>query len=180
MRKIKDDNGVVTLEACIVVPVFVLLMLLVNGLFVMFMGQQIVTHVAIQSAKSLALDPYSVQRVAADKQDHLADMFVDLFTIGNGEFVSTDQWYMTDVENTVQERFFAYLDGSGDADKILEVIGIEGGSTGLDFSESTVQDGVLTLKIKYKQNFVYGTSDLTSIEREITLVVKLFEYKQLP
>lgn len=180
MRKNKGESGVITLEACIVVPVFVFLMLLVNGLFVMFMGQQIMMHIAVQSAKSLALDRYSVQRVAADKQDHLADMFVDLFTIGNGEFVSTDQWYTANVENTVRERFFAYLDGSGDADKILEVIGIEGGNNGLDFSESTVQDGVLTLKIKYKQNFVYGTSDLMSVEREITLVVKLFEYKQLP
>lgn len=177
MKNMKSEKGVVTMEAAIVVPIFVLLMLLMNGLFVMFMGQQIMAHTAIQSAKSLAMDPYSTQRVQADKQDHLADVFAKLFAMRHEEFVSTDEWYKSaDVADMVEERFMAYLGGSGDAEGLLDVIGVEGGSSGLDFSGSTLADGVLTMNIKYTQNFVYGTSDLTSIEREITMKVKLFEY----
>ena len=179
MNRMKEEAGTVTLEACIVVPIFVMLMLLANGLFVMFMGQQIMMHAAVQSTKSLALDPYAAQRVTAAQKDQLADMALDLFTIGHDEFVSTEQWWKeSSVEDIVEERFLAYLGGSGDCDEILDVVGIRGGRSGLDFSESTVTDGVLTVKICYVQDFVYGTSDLTSIEREITLSVQLFEYKK--
>lgn len=178
MKLLKKENGVVTMEACIVVPVFVMLMLLVNGLFVMFMGQQIVAHAAIQSAKSLAFDPYAVQRVSANEQDQLADMFLDLFSVTSEDHSSTSKWYEGSVEDEVEARFMAYVSGSGNVDALLEVIGIENGKNGLDFSGSTVEDGVLTVKIAYTQNFVYASSDLTSIEREITLKVKLFQYKK--
>ena len=180
MKKMKCERGTATLEACIVVPAFVMLMLLVNGLFILFMGQQIMTHAAVQSAKSLALDPYASGRVAANETDKLADMLVDLFTIGDGEYVSTDKWYSDDIddlEETVEERFFAYITSDENrVDDILDMIGIEGGKDGIRFDECSVDDDVLTMKICYTQNFIFR-GDLTSFDQELVLKVKLFKYE---
>ena len=91
--KNKNMRGSMTLEAAMVVPIFILLMLAVNGFFLMFMGQQVLSHTVIQSAKSMAYDPYASQRVTADEGDQLADMFVDLFSYANGDFTSPEEWY---------------------------------------------------------------------------------------
>lgn len=181
MKKKNNSEGSITLEACIVVPIFIMLMLVLNGIFVMFMGQQIMSHTLIQSAKSLAFDPYSSQRVAADAEDHLAEMFVDIFTLGHSDYVSTDKWYETNPDNItslVEDRFTAYLRSSyADADNLLEKVGIEGGISGLNFSESIYENGILTVKVTYTQNYLFDAGNLTSFHRTLCVQVKLFEYK---
>lgn len=181
MEKKYNNEGSITLEACIVVPIFIMLMLILNGIFVMTMGQQMMSHTLIQSAKSLALDPYSSQRVSADAEDDLADMFVDIFTLGHGDYVSTDKWYTDHPDNIadlVEERFIAYLRAAqSDANNLLEKIGIEGGINGLDFSESVYENGVLTIKVTYTQNYLFNAGNLTSFQRTLCVQVKLFEYK---
>lgn len=162
------------------VPIFVALMLVVNGLFVLFMGQHILTHTLIQTAKSLALDPYSVQKLDGTS-GNLDDMFLDLFSINNDGHVSTEAWFedTEGLEDVVRERYLLYLkDSNGAASELLEVLGVEGGMGGLDFSGSTLEDGVLTVKLKYTQNYVYDATGLASFNREIAAQVKLFEYVQ--
>lgn len=182
---IKHNNkGSLTLEACIVVPVFIGLMLLVNGLFVMFMGQQIISHTLVQSAKSLSFDCYSTQRVTDDKNNQLAAMFTDIFTIGHGNNISTEKWYedADKVKVIAKERFLAYLKSSNsDANELLELVGVENGMNGLDFSESTIDNGrgILTIKLNYTQNYIYNAMGLASFKRSIYVKVKLFEYKEI-
>lgn len=179
----ENNSGSITLEAAIVVPLFIILMLLVNGLFVMFMGQQIMSHTLIQSAKSLAFDPYSSQRVAANEEDDLADMFIDIFSFGSGDHVSTDKWYEEDPENIVEvikERYVAYLkESQSSAANLLDEIGVKNGLNGLDFSGSSLEDGILTVKMKYTQEFIFNAVGLADFEREISVKVKLFEYAEL-
>lgn len=181
MNKQNSASGSITLEACIVVPLFIMLMLAINGIFVMTMGQQIMSHALIQSTKSLAFDPYSSQRVAANTEDDLADMFVDIFTIGHGNYVSTDKWYTENpdsIADLVKKRFSAYLKSSyADAENLLEKIGVEGGIDGLDFSESVYENGILTTKVTFTQNYLFDVGNLTSFQRTLCLQVKLFEYK---
>lgn len=180
MKQIRDTRGVLTLEACIMVPIFVALMLVINGLFVLFMGQQILTHTLIQTAKSLALDPYSVQKMEGTS-GNLDDMFLDLFSINNDGHMSTEAWYedADGLETVVKERYLVYLKESNSAAaELLEVLGVEGGIGGLDFSGTTLENGVLTVKLKYTQNYVYDATGLASFTREIGASVKLFEYVQ--
>lgn len=183
MKIKKCNRGSLTLEACMVVPMFIVLMLLVNGFFVMFMGQQIMCHALIQSAKSLAFDPYASQRVAENEDDQLAEMFVDIFSFAEGDHVSTEQWYKEDTENldeVVEERFIAYLKlTKSGTEKVLEQIGIKDGLDGLDFSGCTLEEGILTIKANYTQEFIFNATDLTSFERSISVKVKLFEYKSI-
>lgn len=180
METNKENRGSLTLEACMVVPMFILLMLLVNGFFVLFMGQQIMCHTLIQSAKSLAFDPYASQRVAANEEDELAEMFVDLFSFSEGNHTSTEQWYgeeATNLDEVVEERFVAYLKTTElRAESVLKQIGVKDGLDGLDFSECTLADGVLSMKVKYTQEFIFNAADLTSFERTLCVKVKLFEY----
>ncbi len=183
MRKEKFNSGSITLEAAMVVPLFIILMLLVNGLFVMFMGQQIMSHTLIQSTKSMAFDPYSSQRVSANEEDDLADMFVDIFSFASGEHVSTDKWYEDDLDNIdeiIEERYIAYLRNSrSDAKLLLDEIGVKNGLEGLDFSGSSLEDGILTVKMKYTQEFIFNAAGLAEFERELCVKVKLFEYTAL-
>lgn len=180
MKK-QNNGGSITLEACMVVPLFIMLMLLVNGFFVMFMGQQIVSHTLIQSTKSLTYDPYSTQRIEGNEDDTLADMFADIFSYLNGEYTSSEPWYDEgDPGEEVEARFLAFLGNDwGKANALLESVGVQGGCSGLDFSGSTVEEGILTVKLKYIQEFPLATADFTAFERELVLKVKLFQYKEL-
>lgn len=178
MEKRKNNRGSITLEAAIVVPLFIILMLLVNGLFVLFMGQQIMSHSLIQSAKSLAFDPYSSQRVSSDESDDLADMFTEIFSFVGGDYTSSEEWYKeSNIEEIVQERYVAYLrENRSDTDALLEEIGVKNGVDGLDFSDSTLEDGVLTIKLKYTQEYIFNAAGLAEFDREISVKIKLFEY----
>lgn len=184
MKNKKNNSGAITLEAAIFVPIFLVLMLLVNGLFMLFMGQQIMTHALVQSAKSMAFDPYASQRGMVDPSANLTNIFVDVFSEfrsdGYDAYVDTDDWYAEEnVGDVVKERFLAYIrPNKKSADDILDLVGVEGGVNSIDFSDTTVEEGVLTINLKYKQSFVYNVMGLEPIERELTLKVKLFEYIQ--
>lgn len=180
MKQQHRESGVITLEAAMMVPMFIAIMLCLNGLFVMFMGQQIISHAAIQSAKSLALDPYATDCAASDKGSSLTVLVTDLFSIGNKGHMSTEKWYSEKqgkLLETVEERFVAYLTpDKSTADSLLETIGVENGLDGISFEGSKVEDDVLTLNISYKQRYVFMVGDITSHERKISLRVKLFRY----
>lgn len=169
-----------TLEACILMPLFMMIMLLLNGSFVMFMGQQYVTHTLVQSTKSLVMDPYSIDRVTSNQGDELADMFID---IAASDHISADKWYedgSSNVASTVEDRFVTYLkDSRSEADALLDVFGIEGGVSGLDFSGSSVDNGVLTVSLKFNQRYVYDAFDLQPFQRELKLKVNLFKDKSV-
>lgn len=178
MRKQNRNAGVITLEAAIMMPLFILLMLFLYAFFIFFMGQQIMSHTAIQTAKSLSFDPYIVNRV---NDDDLATMIVDITEIFSGKYSSTDKWYTAErsdrLQGVAKDRFLAFLPNQSDPDALLEWVGVENGTAGLDFSGSAVEDGVLTLKIQYVQNYAFKLADLTSFDRVITLKAKLFDWK---
>lgn len=181
LRFKNKHSGAMTLEAAIVMPMFIILMLALNGLFVHYMGQQIVTHALVQSAKSLAMDPYATQRVKSNEQDKIADLLQDVFSIGERDYISTEEWYKNpaDVEKECKKRFTAFVrEDKNNADELLELVGVKNGIEGLDFSGSSVDnDGYLTIKIKYTQEFVYNAADMASFDKEVSVKVKLFEYK---
>ena len=176
----KKDSGSLTLEAAIMVPMFIMLMLMINGVFVMFMGRQIMTHTLIQSAKSLAFDPYSSQRVAANADDQLAELFTDLFSFVGDGYTSTATWYEDDysrLTNVVEDRYVAYLkENNADAEKLLDQIGIKNGLNGLDFSGTTIENGVLKIELKYTQEYIFNVFDFAEFGQELVVSVKLFEY----
>lgn len=177
---LKKERGSMTLEASIVVPIFISVMLLVNGFFIFFMGQQMMSNALIQSAKSLSYDPYATQRTESDDSNFIAELIptlYDAFNAGGGDYVlSNDWWEEASIEDVVKERFLLYLSPT-DSNDLLATFGIKNGIDGLDFSESEYADGVLTIKMKYTQEFVFNMLDLASFDDSMQVKVKMFEYK---
>ena len=176
MKKQHKNAGVITLEAAIMMPMFILLMLFLYAFFIFFMGQQIMSHTAIQTAKSLSFDPYAVERADGNS---LYEMVHDISDLAfSGHYSSSEKWYTSSrsskLPEVAKERFFAFLPNQTDHNGLLKLIGVEN----LEFSGSSVEDGVLTLKITYVQNFAFQLAELTSFDRVITLKVKLLNWEK--
>jgi hypothetical protein len=59
MKKIhKNQNGAVSLEACIVVTMFIFFMLTLYSLFILFLAHNSIGHAILESSESLSLDSY--------------------------------------------------------------------------------------------------------------------------
>ena len=68
MRSLKKERGVISLEASIVLPLFIFLLLFFYGFIVSFSGQQAICHSIVQSADSLSLDTYALERINSDNK----------------------------------------------------------------------------------------------------------------
>ena len=174
----KNCSGSLTLEACIVVPIFIFFMLMVNGLFLFFMGQQMLSHALIQTAKVIALDSYENQRVKASNNATL-EMLLDINNfIHKDDSYSSEDWLKNNsvLQERLKKGLKVYLGGANN--KLLRMMGVEGGIDGIDFSESKYKKGILTLHLKYTQKFPLSVGNLTLIDRTMKISLKPFEYKK--
>lgn len=187
----KNNKGVVTLEACIVLPIFVLLLMFFYGFIVFFSGHQLLSHSLIQSAQSLSLDPYANERLNArwketkDGSDLIQAMYAS--ALGGDEYYSSNEkWYLEKnkdlMQKTVRKRFLGYLVGSDEPNKIeerandmLKYLRVQGGIDGLDFSQTKIEGDVLTIKIKYKQEFVFNFQGLLAFDREQSIAITMWD-----
>lgn len=189
-RFVKENRAVVSLEASIVLPMFIMLLLFFYGIIIMFLGQQMMSHALTQSAQSLSLDPYSNSQINGgqieDTGDLVSVLYGKLFE-GQEGFYAQDEWYNGENETRLQEvirdRYVAYLvGGSGEAqrkqaDEMLDYVGVVGGLDGVDLSASKIEGDVLTIKVKYKQEFLFDFNGLASFDREMEISTKLWRKK---
>lgn len=202
--KLKNEKGVISLEACIVVPIFVFLLMFFYGFFVMFAGQQAISHALIQSAESLSLDPFATERISVstftkldstkmeDGGDLLTTLYADLMTSGDDYFASREKWYDGSndalMKDTVKKRFIGFLTGGAQdtggvnasdveskADDLLDYLRIENGLSGIDFSGTSINEEKLTINIKYKQEFMFNFQGLAAFDREQSITVTLWK-----
>ena len=183
-------SGVITLEACVSVLAFLILMLMLSSLFIMFMAQNATAHVTLQTAQSLSIDAYAIENnsLEADEATSLEHEFGQLINriMGkpekNTNFTSVEKWFGSEdssiIAATVKERFVGYL-ASGDeheADRILKRLRVIGGLDGMDFSESYINDDTLYVVVKYK--LVYDFKFLSDREFPVkqTACAKLWQH----
>lgn len=181
-RKAAEDEGLISLEACIVVPVFMMLMMFMYGFILLFMGQQAMSHALLQSTQSLALDSFAAERLELadieDGADLLAALYAGVFTSQDPYFSATDKWYSGDesaMNETIRKRFIGYFAGTdADADAALKAFGIVDGKDGLDFSGSTVTDGKLYVQLTYRQKFLFDFNGFNTYGRKLKAQAKLW------
>ncbi len=158
---------------------------------VFFSGHLLISHSLIQSAESLSLDPFANERLSTElknakkTQDVVNALYANLFTEQNEYFSSGDKWYQKDatvVQETVKKRFIGYLVGGDDAANVknrakdvFDVIGIQGGYEGLDFSGTKLEGNKLIISVKYKQEFVFNFQGLAAFDREQRIVVTMWD-----
>lgn len=181
-----DQRGMVTLEACVSVLSFLILMLLLSSLFVMFMAQNMTAHALLQTAESLSLDVYTITTMKLDDTSigSVGQILGKITTklhgdsVSNPYFVTDTAWYdeQTTTEAAVRSRFIGYLAG-GDEDRareLLKQMNVVKGLDGLDFSESYVADGTLYAVVKYELEYDFNIWNVQPEEVEQKACAKLW------
>lgn len=182
------QRGAVTLEACVSVLSFMVLMLLLSSLFILFMAQNVTAHTVLQTSESLSLDVYAIESLMKEEgkigsvSANVGQLVTKLFgsSSDNPHFVTNNRWYAadaTDLESTLKTRFIGYL-ANGDetaADELLTRMNVVDGVDGLDFSQSYVVDDTLYIVLKYKLEYDFNIWDLGTIEVEQKTCSKLWK-----
>lgn len=195
----KRTEGMITLEACVSVLTFLILMLLLSSLFVMFMAQNITSHTILQTTESLSVDTYYTEKLTAKegsfgnvgdyawKATNAVWQFVNgIFGVpdDNPDFVAMHRWYkeeddkivITD-ENAIKKKFVAYLAAGNEteADKLLKRVNIVNGLDGLDFTESYIDNGTLYVVLKYQMEYDFNIWDVGKVDVKQTTCSKLWK-----
>lgn len=152
----EDTRGVMAIEACLAMTLFMMLMFALYSFIPMFMAQSLIGHALTQSSQSLALETYGTDKL--DKGWNTSALVVGLAklistnTDSNGTFVSDQKWTSDPdaVKQMARQRFAAYLAGSEeDADTLLRNLGVKDGLDGLDFGKTAVNGADLTISVHY-------------------------------
>lgn len=165
-----SQRGAITLEACVSVLTFVILLLFLSSLFVMFMAQNVTSHAVLQTSQSLSLDAHIIESLIKKDDgkigtvsDHVSDYVAKLFgsSENNPYYVSDTYWYnggSEQIEPAVRTRFIGYLAGGDEekADELLTNLNVVEGLDGLDFSQSYVEDDVLYIVLKYELQYDFN------------------------
>lgn len=184
MRKINDSTkGTVILETSIVLPLFIIIILFIYGLFSVTSAQNQMTHALIQSSKSLSLDPYLTEHVDSLAEadtfwSSLGSMILDFARLSNDRhFSSPNNWYEgTGDASLAKERFVGFLTGGDDdaADEKLKDLGIVDGLNGITFDmKISGEDMIITMK--YEIQFWFDAFELGKIPMEQSITTKLWK-----
>mgnify|MGYP000468874581 CR=1 FL=1 len=185
----KKNSGVITLEACVCVLSFLILMLLLSSLFVMFMAQNATAHTVLQTSESLSIDSYSAEHIGTGGAGSVSEVvagigefFSDLFGIAqdNPNYVDKDDLStLSDAElaSVIKTRFIGYLTGGNqtEADEMLERLNIVDGLDGLDFTDSYVDNDTLYIVLKYNLEYDFNIWNVGTVEVEQTTCSKLWK-----
>ena len=186
---LKKDHGVITLEACVAVLSFLILMLLLSSLFVMFMAQNATAHTVLQTSESLSIDNYSAKHIgtggfsnASDAVVSIANFIGDLFGVpdDNPNFTGKDKLADAsedDLPKIINKRFIGYLsDGDEkEADRLLKQMNVVNGLDGLDFTDSYVEDDTLYIVLKYELEYDFNIWNVGKVPVKQTACSKLWK-----
>lgn len=184
--KFSNEKGSLIIETSIVLPLFILVIVSIYGIFNIVNAENQMIHTLVQTTESLSMDKYINKQITSvlgyDSYDQveslwngLDDAILELVRIGNDEhFSSKIKWYDLDETqkvNVAKKRFIGYL-ADGDekaADKKLKALGIENGLEGLSFHVQTTDDFV-TVNVKFTVTFWIDWNGLGKIPMDKTAV----------
>lgn len=185
----RKNAGVITLEACVSVLSFLILMLLISSLFVMFMAQNTTAHVILETSESLSLDAYAAEHIGTGGWGSTSEIVVSVsdFISGlfgkdedNPNFTTREKWYEgtnTELADTIKTRFVAYLTGGDEkeADEFLENMNIVDGLDGMNFSDSYVENDVLHIVLKYELEYDFNIWSVGKVQVKQTACSRLWK-----
>lgn len=174
-KRIRSEEGLLSIEACVSVTIFIFLMLFLYGFFVVFETRNAIGHAVLSTTNSLAID--KVENTGLGKSGTYIQLFYkgiygDLNETSNG-FLDISEWYdksvtAAELQEEIKSRFCAYLAG-GDTttiDKVLKKYHVVDGVEGLDFSKSKVSGDKIYVVVHYKIEYEYKVFNWDSLELE--------------
>lgn len=93
MKKLLSDKGLLSLEASIVVTLFLFLMLFLYSFFIVFEARNEMAHVLLTTSNSLSLDSYEISKLQSS--GNLSQLLTQIYGELNGNsdgFVSNNRW----------------------------------------------------------------------------------------
>ena len=187
----REENGSITLETALVLPIFFFLFMFIYGLFAVINTQNRMTHALVQSSKSLSLDSYRAEKVESANEkgtkfwSSFGDMVQDIYTLNDNEYFTPGSGYLDWYEDNgsgavtdnsvIKNRFMAYL--AGDKDKAIQSVKnmkIVNGMDGIQFTSKVERDN-LTITIKYEIQYWFDFFDMGKIPMEQTITTRMWK-----
>lgn len=166
MKK-KRQQGVLTVEASIVLTLLILLVLFLFSFGRVYRAQSLVSHATLQAADAVALESYlretALQSDASDVL-YLASSLTDSTSLSAENLESLRS---ADIPKVAREKFITAVSNSeGNADEKLKNLGVKDGISGIDFSECKVDlgndDVIVAITYTIEMQFpVFGADELT-------------------
>ena len=177
LRQLQErQEGAILLEATIAIITFLMFMLMLYGILVLFLAQNLVGHALIESTQSLALDSYATNKVtdttgSGDTARKILEAVIDIAP-NDPSFVSRERWFdrksgatAEEWQTAARERFIGYFAGGDEkkADEMLKVLRVKDGLAGLDFSESNVIGSDVYIRVNYEIEYFFNPGGLGEI-----------------
>ena len=92
-EKIKSEKGLLSLEACIAVTIFIFMMLFLYSFFVVFEVRNEMGHVTLATANSMSLDAYENDTLG--ESDTIGQIFYNVYgqvTNSQNDFTDFRKW----------------------------------------------------------------------------------------
>ena len=162
------EDGVIALEACISLTLFLIVMLALYSLINMFTAQSMIAHALQQTGQSIALENYKNSKSDVKTMQRLPLALLQKLTegigassdskydVGGGAF--SDSMVFTDFlsMNTVRKRFASYLGGNTEnADKMLRNMGVVDGLKGITIKNGKISGSDAIIEISYKVRLIF-------------------------
>ena len=162
------EDGVIALEACISLTLFLIVMLALYSLINMFTAQSMIAHALQQTGQSIALENYKNSKSDVKTMQRLPLALLQKLTegigassdskydVGGGSF--SDSMVFTDFlsMNTVRKRFASYLGGNTEnADKMLRSMGVVDGLKGITIKNGKISGSDAIIEISYKVRLIF-------------------------
>lgn len=94
--KQKSEKGLLSLEACVVVTLFIFFMLFIYSFFIVFETRNEMAHVVLATCNSLSLDTYETEKIensGSITTTFFAELYGQLTNADSDPFVNHDFWY---------------------------------------------------------------------------------------
>ena len=178
LRQLQErQEGAILLEASIAIITFLLFVLMLYGLLVLFLAQNLVGHALIESTQSLAMDTYATNKLTrspgtGDVARKILEAVTDIAPEKDSYFSSRERWFdrkrgatAEEWQTAARERFIGYFAGGDEkkADEMLKVLRVKDGLAGLDFSESNVIGSDVYIRVNYEIEYFFNPGGLGEI-----------------
>lgn len=185
MQKKDSLRGSITLETAISLPIFIFLFLFIFGVFSIVRAENKMSHVLVQSSKSLAMDSYFLESIDQTQigplkvNSGLQSLLQTLIAkTANPYFASEEKWYEGNSLNTavIKKRFIGFLTNGdkAEAESLLKDMGVVNGLQGVTFTaEADGKD--VTIKMEYKIKFWMDAFDSGEIPIKKSVTVQLWK-----
>lgn len=138
----KREQGVLTVEASIVLTLCILFILFLFSFARVYSAQSMVSHAVLQSADAIALESHLREETLTGSEadvTELANRFMGTTSISADNYTSLRS---ADVPKIAKEKFvYAIGKNETEADEKLKRLGVKNGLAGVDFSASKIDLG---------------------------------------